>query len=291
MSLADEYPERMTMTRAFLLTTAMAAGLAMLPPSGGTARAQAIVSQGESFLSAALAVGPRSGDGLREAGLVLDMASGWKTYWRNPGEAGIPPAFDWSASENIADIEIDWPRPTSFQSFGMQTLGYARQVVLPLRIRPVNPEAPIRLDLHLALGVCSDICVLEETRVVAEIAVDDAGADAALIAAARAQVPGSGSGQGLLSAVCRLSGAGADRDFTARLTFDRALPDAVVVLEGPQDSWFHGTEIGQDGASIDVTSQLSLVDPAAWIERGALRISVFAGDVAADIKGCASPAG
>ncbi|WP_249581691.1 protein-disulfide reductase DsbD domain-containing protein [Thermohalobaculum sediminis] len=276
---------------AYLLATALGAGAVPGVMPGAPALAQAIVSTGESFVTARLAVGPRSGDGLREAGLVLDIAKGWKTYWRNPGEAGIPPAFDWSGSRNVADIEIDWPRPTSFESFGMRTLGYARQVVLPLRIHPVDPAAPVGLDLRVALGVCSDICILEETRVQREIPAGAEGEDAALIAAARATVPGPGAGQGLVSAVCRVTGTGTDRGFTARLVFDKALADPTIVLEGPADSWFHGTEIASDGAEIAVSSQLSLVDPAAWIERGDLRISVFAGDVAADIRGCTAPAG
>ncbi|MBK0397925.1 hypothetical protein H0I76_01880 [Limibaculum sp. M0105] len=274
-------------TTAFgILATALVAAL-----PARTVQAQALVSSGESFLRADLAVGPRSASGVREAGLVLNMSKGWKTYWRNPGEAGIPPSFDWAGSTNIADIEIDWPRPLSFESFGMRTLGYAREVVLPLRIHPVDPLAPIGLDLKLALGVCSDICVLEETRVVRDIPVAEVGDGAALIAAARAAVPGPGEGQGLVSAVCRLTGAGADRAFEARLTFVQALPDPVVVLEGPADSWFHGTEIAAQGAEIEVHAKLSLGDPSAWVGRGNLRISVFAGDVAADIRGCTAPAG
>lgn len=290
-----DYLDVMRTARASLTALALAAlTAAATPPAigpAGSAAAQAIVSTGESFVRARLAVGPRSGDGLREAGLVLDIADGWKTYWRNPGEAGIPPAFDWSASTNVADIEIAWPRPVRFESFGMRTLGYARQVVLPLRIRPLDPSAPIGLDLQVALGVCAEICVLEETRVVERIPATAEGADAALIAAARRTVPGPGKGQGLVSAVCRLTGAGADRDFTARLVFDRALPDPVVVLEGPADSWFHGTEIAAEGGEIAVTSQLALTDAAAWVGRSDLRINVFAGDVAADIRGCAAPAG
>lgn len=296
MSPVDDYLEGMKSARTFSLAVGLA-GAVMAGAvvagfvSGGPASAQALVSSGQSFMKARLAVGPRSGEGVREAGIVLDMAEGWKTYWRNPGEAGIPPSFNWADSTNVADIEIDWPRPTSFESFGLRTLGYKHQVVLPLRIKPLDPSAPIRLDLKIALGVCSDICVLEETRVVREIAPGAEGADAALIAVARSSVPGPGAGQGLISAVCRLTGAGADRAFDARLTFDRALADPVVVLEGPDESWFHGTEIASEGAEIAVSAQLSLTDPAAWIERGDLRISVFAGDVAADIRGCTAPAG
>ncbi|MDT8343553.1 MAG: protein-disulfide reductase DsbD family protein [Thermohalobaculum sp.] len=283
----------MKRARLIILATALAAQAAwpLLPGGAGRAAAQALVSSGESFLQADLVLGDRSADGVREAGLRLDIAPGWKTYWRNPGEAGIPPTFDWSRSVNVADIEIDWPRPSSFESFGLRTLGYKHRVVLPLRLHPVDPSAPMALNLRLALGVCDDICILEETSVERAIAPGAAAEDAALLAAARAMVPGPGAGAGLIAATCRLSGAGGDRDFAARLTFDRPLAEPIVVLEGPNDSWFHGTAIVADGGQIDVTSQLSLVDPGAWVERGDLRISVFAGDVSADIRGCSAPAG
>ena len=252
----------------------------------GGAAAQAIVSTGESFVRASLAAGARRADGAREAGLVLDVAPGWKTYWRNPGEAGIPPRFDWSRSENVADVEIDWPRPVSFESFGMTTLGYAGRVVLPIVVHPVDAAKPVALDLGIALGVCDEICVLEETRAGLTIAPDEAGADAAMIADARGRVPASGASQGLTQASCRITGAGTDRRFEARLAFDRPLSAPMVVLEGPENTWFHDTETTASDGAIEVSATLSLLDPAAWVERRDLRITVLAEGMAADIRGC-----
>lgn len=51
------------------------------------------------------------GSGTLSAGLALDLADGWKTYWRTPGEVGFPPEIDWSGSQNIASIDFQWPAP------------------------------------------------------------------------------------------------------------------------------------------------------------------------------------
>ena len=89
--------------------------------------AQQIVSTGQSFVTGRLIPGTKQEDGSRLAGLRLSMEPGWKTYWRSPGEAGIPPRFDWSASANVDSVEVLWPRPQVFTSFGLRTIGYSNQ--------------------------------------------------------------------------------------------------------------------------------------------------------------------
>ena len=61
---------------------------------------------------------------------------GWKTYWRMPGDAGIPPQFDWSGSQNVKSVEVLWPAPQRFIDSGGETVGYKDRVVFPLRIVP-----------------------------------------------------------------------------------------------------------------------------------------------------------
>ncbi|MCA1766810.1 MAG: hypothetical protein LC639_01010 [Idiomarina sp.] len=56
--------------------------------------------------------------------LHVELEEGWKTYWRSPGEGGIPPTFDWSDSSNIRDIEWHWPVPSRYNIQGIDTVGY-----------------------------------------------------------------------------------------------------------------------------------------------------------------------
>ena len=96
------------------------------------------------------------------AGLHLQLNENWKTYWRSPGEVGIPPSVEWSGSENVADVEFMWPAPTRFTAFGIENFGYAGEVVFPLRVTLEEPGAPVTLSGQVKLLVCSDVCVPEE---------------------------------------------------------------------------------------------------------------------------------
>src|SRR3954453_14695134 len=93
------------------------------------------------------------------AGIEIALDQGFKTYWRNPGESGLPPAFDWSRSENVATAEVLWPAPTRFEDGGGVSYGYTGGVVLPVRGTPRDAAKPVRLALKLGLGVCKDICI------------------------------------------------------------------------------------------------------------------------------------
>ena len=95
------------------------------------------------------------------AGVEIRLDEGWKTYWRYPGDSGIPPRFDWSASANIADVEILYPAPVRFEDSGGQSIGYKTEVIFPLLITPADPSQPVELDLTIDYAVCADICIPE----------------------------------------------------------------------------------------------------------------------------------
>ena len=287
------YVGRMTLVQKIsgcLIPAALMAlgGLAATPAS-----AQSIVSTGESFVDVSFVSGRPAEGGARMAGLVLELAPGWKTYWRSPGGAGVPPVFDWSASENVAEAEVLWPRPHFFESFGFETLGYTEAVVFPVRLAPADPARPMAVRLDLQVGVCRDLCVLEETTVSAEIAPDAPAEGAGLVAMAETAVPRPASEAGLAEARCRVTGAGAERGLEATLVFDRALVDPAVVVEGPEFAVIEDvkTVAGPDSGRLTVTAALSLLDGKTWIGRSDLRMTVLAEDFAADVKGCTAPAG
>lgn len=93
------------------------------------------------------------------AGLEINLADGWKTYWRSPGEVGIPPRIDWSGSENVAKVDMLWPAPERFTAFGIENFGYRDKVVFPLRVQLKDPGTPVHLNGSVDLLVCSDVCV------------------------------------------------------------------------------------------------------------------------------------
>ena len=131
-----------------------------------------------------LLAGSRSGAVLL-GGIAFQLQSGWKTYWRNPGDSGVPPRFDFSKSDNIEAVTVLWPAPTRFpDGAGGTSLGYQKQVVLPLRIAVKNPDKPVTLRATINYAVCEKICIPVEAN--AELAftsvasTEDSGLFAAL---------------------------------------------------------------------------------------------------------------
>ncbi|MCB1490407.1 MAG: hypothetical protein KDJ77_01155 [Rhodobiaceae bacterium] len=120
----------------------------------------------DQFSEASLdGVGQVDDSGTLWAALSIRMQPHWKTYWRNPGDAGIPPRFDWSGSVNLKTADIVWPAPQRFFDGYSNSIGYpAPEVVLPLRIVPENPDRPVVLSLLLDYAVCEKICVPEQAE-------------------------------------------------------------------------------------------------------------------------------
>src|SRR6202521_3379719 len=99
-----------------------------------------------------------NGETLR-AGVELRLAAGWKTYWRYPGDSGVPPVFDFSKSENVKSVALSWPAPHRFTDEGGSSIGYKGGVVLPLRVVPENPRRPVTLRLDLDYAICERLCI------------------------------------------------------------------------------------------------------------------------------------
>ncbi len=78
-----------------------------------------------------------------------ELEEGWKTYWRSPGEAGLPVRLFSGEDE----IEIFYPLPTRFELFGMETYGYGKHVMLPFSFDGSADE--IKADFM----VCKEICI------------------------------------------------------------------------------------------------------------------------------------
>jgi DsbC/DsbD-like thiol-disulfide interchange protein len=236
--------------------------------------------------SVALEPGWTAEDGSRVAGLAIVLAPGWKTYWRAPGDAGIPPLFDWSGSENLDTVEIVWPTPHVFDSFGLRTIGYDGAVTLPLLLTPRDPGSPIDLRLTFDFGVCAEICVPE--RAALSLAVTDAGgAPFGAIAAALGRGPVSGAEAGLSRAECSVAGSGSERRFEARLVFETSPPsEAMLVVEGPPGVWFGPAETRIENTIFHAEAEARLWDEGLWIGRDALTLSLIGEHGVIEQQGC-----
>lgn len=167
-----------------------------------------------------------------DAGLQIRLAPGWHTYWRTPGIGGLPPTISWTGSKNVASATVAWPAPRRLLLDGLETAGYENGVVLPVGVRLAHPGEPALLHARVDYAACKDICVPFHASLTLAIPSGLAvpGPEAALIAAARARVPGN-----LSSARLRVLGtvvSGSNPAILAvRLASDEALhttPDLFI---------------------------------------------------------------
>jgi DsbC/DsbD-like thiol-disulfide interchange protein len=135
-----------------------------------------------------LVAGNPASDGAMRAGVELNLAPGWKTYWRYPGDSGVPPRFDFGSSENVKSISIQWPAPHRFSDEGGFTIGYKHGVIFPLRVVPQDRAKPVVLRLKLDYAVCEKLCVPAEGKAELPLTGAPSSLDASL-AAAEAAVP------------------------------------------------------------------------------------------------------
>lgn len=128
-----------------------------------------------------------------EAGLEFRFAEGWHGYWRTPGDAGIPPAVDWSASENISGQEIFWPAPLRLVIDELQNSVYENGVVLPVKLFLKQAHTPVRIKASITYGACSDVCVPLEAELALALpaGAGSTSAQSGLINSAQKRVPGS----------------------------------------------------------------------------------------------------
>jgi DsbC/DsbD-like thiol-disulfide interchange protein len=181
-----------------------------------------------------LLAGSRSGTVLL-GGVALQLQPGWKTYWRSPGDSGVPPRFDFSKSDNVEAVTVLWPAPTKFDDgAGGHSLGYHDQIVLPLRIVTKNADKPVTLRADISYAVCEKICIPVDAK--AELAFTSVASteDSTLFAA--------------LDTVPKPANIGDPNPVTIRevkregqsVTVDVAAPDArdvTLFVEGPTPDW------------------------------------------------------
>src|ERR1700754_662481 len=226
-----------------------------------------------------LLAGSRSGAVLL-GGIAIQLQPGWHTYWRTPGDSGVPPRIDFSKSENIEAVTILWPAPTKFaDGAGGVSLGYQKQVVLPLRIVPKNADKPVTLRADINYAVCEKLCIPVEAN--AELSFNSVASteDSALYAA--------------LDTVPKPANVGDPNPLTIRdvkregksaVVVNVATPDAREVslfVEGPTPDWalpvpklIEGGPPGAKRFSFELDGLPPGVSPAG----AALKLTLVGGD-------------
>ncbi len=243
----------------------------------------------DDVIKAEVLQGWRTDRGSIMMALHLSLTPGWKTYWRSPGDAGIPPLFNWSGSDNLGQVRIHWPRPAVFLTNGMTSIGYHDEVVLPFEVFAVDPAQPIRLDLRLDLGVCKEICLPATIVLGSDVKAD--GGDIAIIKAALADRPASAKAAGLAEIVCDIAPIADGLRVTAHLDMPSLGPEETVVFEaGIPGIWVAAAESARQGGRLtSVTDMVGQSGAPFALDRSGVVLTIISGGAAVEITGC--PAG
>jgi DsbC/DsbD-like thiol-disulfide interchange protein len=223
-------------SRVMIIRILLAAGLLGLATPIASASMGDWV-QSDNVRVRVLAEAPEA-DGTMRGAIEIALAPGWKTYWRDPGDAGVPPRFDFSGSTNAQAAAVEFPAPVRHDDGYAASNVYSDRVLLPLRLTVPEPDAPVRLDVTLDIGICQDICIPVNLRTQLDVpAAGDDTAAAPVIAEALAGLPGpSRPGEFELLGLKRVGGTEGRPEFeVAYMAGEPA--EADLFIETPGD-WF-----------------------------------------------------
>jgi DsbC/DsbD-like thiol-disulfide interchange protein len=246
----------------------------------------------EDLQSAARLIAARahneSGGRVFRAGVEIKLKDGWKTYWRYPGDSGIPPVLDFSQSQNVKAVSVLYPAPTRFSDgAGGSSIGYKGAVILPLHVVPHDASKPVTLNLKLGYAVCEKLCVPAEAKLELLLTGSETANEPA-VAAAEARVPRAAaigdSGVPAIRAVRNDAGSG-----KPRVVVDVAVPPdapAVLFAEGPNAQWALPLPEPVAGAATGLQRFAFGLEGLPSGEKGSgatLRLTAVAGDKAVEV--------
>jgi len=129
-------------------------------------------------------------DGAGGAALEIELSPGAITYWRDPGEAGVPPSFDFSRSDDVANVEVEFPAPSRIpEEDGSVAFGYRERAIFPLKATAKDVSRPAALRLEVNYAVCEKLCLPARATLALVLANGVSTPYAAEVEAARARVP------------------------------------------------------------------------------------------------------
>jgi DsbC/DsbD-like thiol-disulfide interchange protein len=240
---------------------------------------------GDQRAAVRLVAGAQRGAGaatIHHAGIEIRLAPGWKTYWRYPGDSGVPPRFDFAGSRNLKSAVVRYPAPHRLTDEGGTSIGYKGDVVFPIDVTPQDASKPVVLKLKIDYAVCEKLCVPAEGKGELTLSRKSTGEYGALA-----------QGEALVPAPARIGDAGAlairavKRD-DKRILVDVAAPDDSVELfaEGPTAEWalpvpspIAGAPAGQQRFAFELDG----LPPGAKPDGAELKLTAVAGGKAIEV--------
>lgn len=227
--------------------------------TGPTARAQSKIAPQTGTQMSMLRLVSAGGlhDGRYEAGVDLTMDPGSHTYWKIPGEAGVPPVFTFNGSENVSKAEVSFPTPSRITEEGIDAFGYDNGVVFPVAVTPADRGKPAVLHVDVTFAVCNKICLPGHGEATLTLTPHGAAVGGSDVAKALARVPRPVDEAPQLQRT-RVKGT-ADPTWTLSWTGANAPSD--IFPDAPEGFFFDSKKTGP--VTWTVTAQQSVVAPKA----------------------------
>jgi DsbC/DsbD-like thiol-disulfide interchange protein len=267
------------------VTAAALAALAAVPRAAPADAADASMWDGDARAAMRLVAGSAGADrAALRAGIELRLGTGWKTYWRYPGDSGVPPRFDFAKSTNVKSVAVRWPAPHRFTDENGASIGYKGVVLLPLDVVPADPKQPVTLRLTLEYAICEKLCIPAVGS--ATLAVPAPSSFDRALATAAAHVPREAA----LGGAGTLAVRGVRHEpGTSRVVVDVAAPDGApldLFVEGPTDDWALPLPEPVAGAAPGArrfSFELDGLPPGASATGATLRFTLISGDNAIEV--------
>lgn len=230
--------------------------------------------------------GWRTDDGTHMAALQITLAPGWKTYWRVPGDGGIPPRFAWNGSENLNGVSFHWPVPDVYHINNMRSIGYEGVVVIPVELAVPDATAPARMAGQVQIGVCEEICV--PVLLQFDAMLPPTGARNPAIVASLIDRPRTAREAGVQGVTCAIEPMDGGLQVTAAISMPQSgAVEEVVIEAGDQQVWVSEPDTWRTGGALFAQSDMIHVTGGGFaLNRSEVRITVFAGGQSVDIHGC-----
>ncbi len=197
---------------------------------------------------------PPAGDGTVRGALQIEPNPGWITYWKEPGDAGIPPQLLISSEADVTLERLDYPVPKRIDNGTLRDIGYDHPVTLPFELSVKDPTQPLKINASAFVGLCRNICIPFQAEF--DLAFAQQGAtpveEALVLAEADAKLPEAPSDD---FAVTRYALTGNEvLRLTLRLPPKATVPPQVIVT-GPQGHVFFDSQDGRkegDDYALDI---------------------------------------
>ena len=219
-------------------------------------------------------------------GIEFKLNEGWKTYWRYAGEAGAAPRLDWSGSDNVAAVNVSWPAPIRFSTFGFDSFGYKDRVILPVSLRPKAPGEAVSVDLKIDYLACADICVPGQAHL--RLPLNEGEAVASEFAEAIKQydsrVPTRGATAPFAVEGLAVAGDAGQQTLTLRLSAQEAMaePDIVVEVAQPLSLGRPAVSLSDDRRTAEVSLKVFDGNSGKSLAGQPVRLTVIEGRLASE---------